>query len=168
MNKALFLDRDGVINKNFGHVHLIDNFKFRKGIFDLVKLFHDKNYLIIVVTNQAGIGKGLYSIDQFRALNQWMINVFQKKGLRIAKTYYCPHKPEDNCNCRKPKPGLFIEAIRDYDLDVKLSLLVGDKQTDIDAARLAKISNLFNIANYKTIDRLCSKIIKNRFKQSHS
>jgi D-glycero-D-manno-heptose 1,7-bisphosphate phosphatase len=89
MNKALFLDRDGVINKNFGHVYRIANFKFRKGIFELIKTFQDNNFLIIIVTNQAGIGKRLYSMNDFNILNNWMISRFKTKGIRITDVFFC-------------------------------------------------------------------------------
>jgi len=139
MNKALFLDRDGVINKNFGHVHRIENFKFRKGIFELLNIFKDKGYIILVITNQAGIGKGLYTLDQFHFLNSWMIDQFRKKGITISKTYFCPHKSEDNCNCRKPKPGMLLMAIKDFQIDTNSSFLIGDKMSDIYAGKSAKI-----------------------------
>jgi len=145
MNKALFLDRDGVINKNFGHVHRIENFKFRKGIFDLVKLFHRKNYFIFVITNQAGIGKGLYSLTQFTNLNDWMINEFRKKGLIITKTYYCPHKPDDACNCRKPKPGLIIKAASENNICLDNSFLIGDKESDLIAGKSAKVKHIYKL-----------------------
>ncbi len=160
MNKALFLDRDGVINKNFGHVHRINNFKFRKGIFELLKIFQDNGYIILVITNQAGIGKGLYTIDQFHFLNTWMINQFYNQGIIITKTYYCPHKPEDKCNCRKPKPGMIIQALIEHEIDSKASIFIGDKQTDLDAAIAAKIGFVYNLSRFQTISRLYKILIK--------
>lgn len=143
MNKALFLDRDGVININHGHVHKIEDFDFIDGIFDLCKLAKDNGFIIIIVTNQAGIGKGYYTESQFISLNQWMLNVFKKRGIQIDQVYYCPHKPEDNCDCRKPNPGMIIKAINDYNIDLSHSILVGDKNSDIDAANAAGISNTY-------------------------
>ncbi len=158
MNKALFLDRDGVINKNFGHVHRIENFKFRKGIFELVKFFQEKKYLIIVVTNQAGLGKGLYSLSQFTNLNDWMINEFRKKGLIITKTYYCPHKPEDQCYCRKPKPGLLLQAARENNIFLGDSFLIGDKDSDILAGKFASVKHVYKLNG--SIQVLYKKIYK--------
>lgn len=151
MNKALFLDRDGVINVNHGHVHKIEDFDFIDGIFDLCKLAKEKNFIIIIVTNQAGIGKGYYTENQFLSLNQWMLDMFKQYGILIDHVYYCPHRPEDNCNCRKPNPGMIIKAINDYNIDVKNSILIGDKQSDIDAAKAAGIVNtyLFENGNHK-------------------
>jgi len=156
MNKALFLDRDGVINKNFGHVHKIQNFKFRKGIFDLIKSFQDNGYIIIVVTNQAGIGKGLYTQDQFNSLNNWMKKKFLIRNIKITKIFFCPHKPEDNCNCRKPKSGMFLKAIKDFNINPNLSFLIGDKTTDIIAGEAARIK--FNFILRNSISRLHNKL----------
>ena len=129
--KALFLDRDGIINVDYGHVHKIEDFKFTDFIFDLCRKYQDDGYLLIVVTNQAGIGKGLYKEEDFLILNQYMIDEFKKQGINIAKVYYCPHKPEDNCDCRKPQPGLFKQAIKDFNIDVNESVAIGDKITDL-------------------------------------
>ena len=152
MNKALFLDRDGVINKNFGHVHRIENFKFRKGIFELLKVFQDKGFIILVITNQAGIGKGLYTLDQFILLNNWMINEFRNQGISITKTYFCPHKPVDNCNCRKPKAGMLLMAIKEFKIDTNSSYLIGDKLSDIIAGKSAQIKH--NYVLMGTISKL--------------
>lgn len=142
MNKALFLDRDGVINVDFGHVHTKENFIFIDGIFELCRLFQDHGYYIFVVTNQAGIGKGYYSKKTFIDLNSWMKIKFKEQGVEIMETYFCSHKPEDKCLCRKPKPGMLIDAINKYNIDVSSSFLIGDKQSDIDAGKSANIKNL--------------------------
>lgn len=143
MNKALFLDRDGVINIDYGHVHLIKDFRFCEGIFDLCKKYQNEGYLIIVITNQAGIAKKYYSEEQFLILNKWMIKKFKENGIDIAKVYYCPHKPEDHCDCRKPKAGLYIKAIKDFDIDPSLSIQIGDKMSDLEAAHSVGVKTLF-------------------------
>ena len=140
--KILFLDRDGVINVDFGHVHKKDDFKFCEGIFDLCREYQTKGYYVVVVTNQAGIGKGLYTIDEFLTLNEFMIDEFKKQGIYVLNVYYCPHKPDDNCDCRKPKPGLFIKAIKDLNADLDKSVAIGDKISDLEAAHAAGIKNL--------------------------
>lgn len=139
--KALFLDRDGVINIDYGHVHKIENFKFTDFIFDFCKKYQDQGYLLIVITNQAGIGKGLYSESDLIVLNQYMVNEFKKRGINITKVYYCPHKPDDNCNCRKPKPGMFLKAIKEFNIDPDQSIAIGDKMSDLEAANSAGIKN---------------------------
>lgn len=141
--KALFLDRDGVINIDFGHVYKKEEFKFVPGIFDFCKNYIKKGYIIVIVTNQAGIAKGLYSKNDFLSLNSYMLDEFLKNGIKIANVYYCPHKPEDNCECRKPKPGLFLKAINDLNICPELSIAIGDKITDLEAAHAAGIKKLF-------------------------
>ena len=156
MNKALFLDRDGVINKNFGHVYRVKNFKFRKGIFELAKFFQDNGFLILVITNQAGIGKGLYSLNDFNLLNNWMISKFFEEGVTISKTFYCPHLPEINCDCRKPKPGLILLASKEFNIDLKKSYLIGDKDSDISSGKAANVKKLFKVQ--KTLDLIVRKV----------
>ena len=146
-NKALFLDRDGVINIDHGHVFEISKFQFVDGIFELCKRAQDLGYLLIVVTNQAGIAKGFYSEEQFLELTKWMENEFAKRGINITKTFYCPYhleakieKYRQDSFDRKPNPGMILRAIEEFNIDPQKSLLIGDKETDIEAAQKAKIA----------------------------
>lgn len=141
--KALFLDRDGVINVDHGHVHKIEDFEFYSDIFSVCKKYQNQGFLIIIVTNQAGIGKGLYSLDDFKNLNDYMIQEFKKRNIDISKVYYCPHKPGDNCNCRKPKSGMYELAIQEFNLDVKLCVAIGDKLSDLEAAYNVGVNKLY-------------------------
>ncbi len=147
MKKALFLDRDGIINVDHGYVYKITDFEFSNGIFDLVKLFTDAGYLIFVVTNQSGIGRGYYSEEDFITLSNWMIAEFKKKAIKIEKVYYCPHLPKDKCHCRKPETGMIEEALKTYNIDIENSWMIGDKQSDIDLAKNATIQNSIYIGN---------------------
>lgn len=140
-NKAIFLDRDGVINIDKGHVHTIKDFVFYKDVFKALLLI-PKEYKIIIVTNQAGIAKGLYTEKQFLELTEWMLKKLKDKGIKIDKVYHCPHHPEGTiekytkvCNCRKPKPGMLKKAQKDFNLNLKQCWLIGDKMTDIKAGR---------------------------------
>ncbi|MDR2152058.1 MAG: D-glycero-beta-D-manno-heptose 1,7-bisphosphate 7-phosphatase [Helicobacteraceae bacterium] len=142
MNKALFLDRDGVINVDYGYVASFDRFVFCDGIFDLLRDAAAKGYKIIVVTNQSGIGRGLYGEDEFKTLTRQMLKTFLDRGVTICGVYYCPHAPEDDCDCRKPKSGMFLQAIKDHNLDPSISWMIGDKQSDITAAIGAGVKNL--------------------------
>ena len=141
--KALFLDRDGIVNIDFGHVYKIEDFKFTDFIFDLCKKYQSNGYLIFIITNQAGIGKGLYTEKDFLILTEYMLNEFKKQDISITKVYYCPHKPEDDCDCRKPKPGMFLKAIKEFNVDVENSVAIGDKMSDLEAAHLAGIKKLY-------------------------
>ena len=142
-NKALFLDRDGIVNIDYGHVYKIKDFKFTDFIFDLCKKYQNNGYLIFIITNQAGIGKNLYTEQDFLNLNKYMLNEFNKQGINITKVYYCPHKPEDGCDCRKPKSGMFLKAINEFNINPKESVAIGDKLTDLEAAYDAGIKKLY-------------------------
>ncbi|MDY0123291.1 D-glycero-beta-D-manno-heptose 1,7-bisphosphate 7-phosphatase [Sulfurimonas sp.] len=136
MKKALFLDRDGVINIELNYLYKIEDFKFIDGIFELCRHYQDLGYLIIVVTNQSGIARNYYDESDFEKLTTWMIEEFAKNGIKITKVYHCPHHPEisGKCSCRKPEPGMILEAQKEFDIDLKSSILVGDKERDIEAA----------------------------------
>jgi len=148
MNKALFLDRDGVINIEKNYLYKIDDFEFIDGIFELCKHFQELGYLIFVVTNQSGIARKYYSEDDFLKLTKWMLTAFKEHGIDIMKVYFCPHHPEisGECHCRKPNPGMILDAAKEFDVDLSQSLLVGDKERDIEAGLNAgiKFSYLFD------------------------
>jgi D,D-heptose 1,7-bisphosphate phosphatase len=141
--KALFLDRDGIINIDYGHVHTIDKFKFTPFIFDLAKKYYDLGYLIIVITNQAGVAKGLYPIEDVYTINSYMMQEFKKHGIEISSIYFCPHKDSDNCRCRKPMPGMYLDAIHDFNIDPVKSIAIGDKTSDLIAANKAGVGKLY-------------------------
>ena len=144
--KVAFLDRDGVINLDHDYVHTVEAFHFIDGALsacaDLVKA----GYKLIIVTNQSGIGRGYYSEDDFHRLCDWMKGEFEKAQAPITHIYFCPHHPEKAigsyriaCNCRKPAPGMLLQAVQDYGIDVGKSLMVGDKAGDMTAARAAGV-----------------------------
>lgn len=139
--KVFFLDRDGVINVDSGYVSRIEDFEFIKGIFPVLRALIKKGYKLVVVTNQAGIGRGYYTEGDFRKLNEWMIGKFAEQEVEIADVYSCPHVPDEGCSCRKPAPGMFLQAIQDHDIDLTHSWMVGDKDTDMAAAEAAGIPN---------------------------
>ncbi len=140
--KALFLDRDGIVNIDYGHVHQIKDFKFTNFIFKLCMKYQNLGYWLIIVTNQAGIGKKIYSEEEYEILTEYMLKQFEKKGVHILKVYYCPHLPKEDCQCRKPKPGLFLKAIADFDLVASECIAIGDKLSDLEAAYNAGITKL--------------------------
>jgi D-glycero-D-manno-heptose 1,7-bisphosphate phosphatase len=149
MNKALFLDRDGVVNEDLGHVHKIEDFHFTDGIFEICRAALDKGYLLIIVTNQAGIAKGYYSEAEYEQLTRWMLERFSENGAAIAEVFYCPYHPE--CEAaeyrrdsfdRKPNPGMFFKARDKFGLDLGASIVVGDKSSDMEAGRRAGVGKL--------------------------
>ena len=149
MTKALFLDRDGIINVDHGYVYKIEDFEFVEGIFDLVKYFSAAGYLLFVVTNQSGIGRGYYSEEDFKVLTRWMLARFEKEGIHIEKVFHCPHSPEAKCHCRKPQTGMIDEAMEIYAIDLSASWMIGDKQSDMDLAHYAGIGHSIAISQSK-------------------
>jgi D-glycero-D-manno-heptose 1,7-bisphosphate phosphatase len=143
---ALFLDRDGVINVDRHYVWRIEDFEFVPGIFELVEAAVQGGLLPIVVTNQAGIGRGYYTERDFRRLDDWMHAQFRERGAAIARTYHCPFHPTEGIGAyrresfdRKPNPGMLLQARADFDLELSNSVLVGDKDSDIEAGRAAGV-----------------------------
>ncbi|GAB5378792.1 MAG: D-glycero-beta-D-manno-heptose 1,7-bisphosphate 7-phosphatase [Aliiglaciecola sp.] len=156
MTKALFLDRDGIINVDNGYVYQAQNFQFFDAIFPLCQRFQDAGFLIIVVTNQSGIGRGYYSSEQFLQLNEWMVEQFNDKGIKISDTYFCPHHPNHGvgeyrtaCSCRKPNPGMFQQAQKKYQIDMDSSVMIGDRMSDMKASEAAGVSHRFLLLNSK-------------------
>lgn len=141
MTKAIFLDRDGVINLDKAYVSKIEDFEFCEGVFEALMHFQNLGYLLIIVTNQSGIGRGYYTEEDFQKLTAWMRKELLHVKIKIDAVYHCPHAPEANCACRKPQSGMFLKAIEDFDIDVKQSWMIGDKPSDIEAALGAGILN---------------------------
>ena len=135
--KALFLDRDGIINQDREYPHKPEHIEFYPAVFDVCRIAIEKGFIIVVVTNQAGVAKGYFTEEDVLALHEWMSGQFQKRGIVIAGFYYCPfHKNgtieayKRESYCRKPKPGLFLNAAKDLNIDLSKSIMIGDKQSD--------------------------------------
>lgn len=148
--RALFLDRDGVININHGYVHTPERTDWVPGIFDLARAARGAGYVLVVVTNQAGIARGYYTRAEFETYTRWMHARFEREGAPLLATYYCPHHPEAgigelkvDCGCRKPAPGMLLRAIAEYRLDPSASVLVGDSGSDLQAAAAAGVGRAF-------------------------
>ena len=155
INKALFLDRDGIINEDVGYAHKPDQIRFCRGIFRLCRAALEKGYLLIVITNQAGVAKGHYKEKDVQDLHHWISGQFSLRNIAITAFYYCPYHingtvPEyrTDSDCRKPKPGMFIKAAADHSIDLSKSLMVGDKASDrID---LPELRSIIVKSNYTT------------------
>lgn len=150
MNKAFFLDRDGVINTELNYVSTSEYFHFINGVFDACRIILSQGYKIIIITNQSGIARGYYTLNQFSELNIWMLKEFQKEEIDVTDVYFCPHHPliglaayVEDCECRKPKPGMILRAKNEHNLDLAQSVLVGDRISDIEAGSNAGIGSLF-------------------------
>ena len=145
MNKAIFLDRDGTINIDHGYVHQIDDFEFIKGSINALKKLKEMGYLLVLVTNQSGIARGYFTEAQFLQLTEWMDWSLAEQGVDFDGIYYCPHHPDgkgefkEDCSCRKPKPGMLLDAMKALNIDPQQSIMVGDKIEDIKAGINAKV-----------------------------
>ena len=137
---AIFLDRDGIINEDINYLYKIDEFEFIDGIFDSCLFLINLGFKIIIITNQSGIARGFYTESDYQKLTQWMLSKFSEKKIYILDVFHCPHGPESSCCCRKPKPGMFLEAKLKYDINMKKSWMIGDNERDIVAANSAGIS----------------------------
>lgn len=139
-NRALFLDRDGVINIDSGYIWRPEDFIFNEGVFEACQKAQALGYVLVVVTNQAGIGRGLYSEKDFQALTDWMLAQFREHDIEIARVYFSPTHPEEGIGVyrrespdRKPGPGMLFKARDAFDIDMSRSAIVGDRETDISA-----------------------------------
>jgi rfaE bifunctional protein nucleotidyltransferase chain/domain len=148
--KAAFLDRDGVINKDKAYVSRWEDFEFVSGAIEGMRLLQEDGFDLVVVTNQSGLARGYYSEAQYQTLTNHMIAALKQRGVELARVYHCPHHPEGLvpelsiiCDCRKPAPGLLVKAARELNLSLQCSVLIGDKPSDIQAARLAGLDKAY-------------------------
>jgi D-glycero-D-manno-heptose 1,7-bisphosphate phosphatase len=133
--RAIFLDRDGVINRNReDYVKHWHEFVFLPNVFAALRYLAATDYWVVVITNQSAVGRGLMSRAALDALHARMLGEIRRNGGRIDAVLYCPHRPEESCACRKPRPGLLHEAARLFDLDLRASCMVGDNESDVYAA----------------------------------
>jgi D-glycero-D-manno-heptose 1,7-bisphosphate phosphatase len=142
-----FLDRDGVVNADKGYVHLIEDFEWMPGAIEAIKFLNSRGYVVAVVTNQSGIGRGLYGEEEFMFLTLWMLEEIDSRGGHIDVVYYCPHHPESTdpeymaaCPARKPGPGMLERASEEFEIDRERSFLIGNRDSDIGAAQSFGIS----------------------------
>jgi D-glycero-D-manno-heptose 1,7-bisphosphate phosphatase len=152
LTKAVFLDRDGVINVEKNYLYKIEDFEFVKGTFDNLKKLQDAGFKLFIITNQSGIGRGYYTLEDFNKLTTWMLNEFDKKGIIISQVELCPHAPTDTCNCRKPKIGMIDNILKNHELDLENSWLIGDKSSDILCAKNANIKNTIQVKSGHDFD----------------
>ena len=147
LRRAAFIDRDGVINEERNYDHRIEDFVLLPGAIAGLRLLQEAGFALVVVTNQAGIGRGLYTVDDYRRLEEHMVERLGESGIRLDGIYFCPHHPTKgigdfklDCDCRKPAPGMLLRAARELGLDLSRSVLVGDKVSDLQAGRAAGLA----------------------------
>lgn len=157
-NPAVFIDRDGVINVDHGYVHTVDDFEYIDGVFEACKKLKDMGYLLILVTNQAGIARGMYTEAEFTRLTEWMDWNFVDNGVEFDGIYYCPHHPTEgkgeylqDCDCRKPEPGMLLSACEEFDIDMDNSVMIGDKTDDMTAAMTANVGTKILVRTGKPV-----------------
>jgi len=145
MNKAIFLDRDGVLNHEiYDYICRVEDFQILEYQIPVLKKLFDEDYLLIVITNQGGIALKRYSEEELAIMHQMLRNAFTKKGAEIAAVYYCPHHPtvSGDCKCRKPLSGMLLDAIDMFDIDPAQSVMIGDKPRDVEAANGAGVKGI--------------------------
>lgn len=154
-NKVVFLDRDGTINNDLGYVHDSNQLKFIDGSIEGLKLLKDNGYILIIITNQSGIGRGYFTEDEYKKFNDYYLKLLSSYGVNIDKVYYCPHIDEDNCECRKPKLKLFYDAINEFNIDLDNSYAIGDKLRDLSICKETNIKGI--LLNDKNDNYICCK-----------
>jgi D-glycero-D-manno-heptose 1,7-bisphosphate phosphatase len=160
LRRAAFLDRDGVINEDRHYVHRIEDFHFLPGAVDALRRLQDAGHALVVVTNQGGVGLGLYSEADVARLHAYMRSELAAAGVRLDAVYHCPHHPRSPdpvwrvpCECRKPAPGMLQRAARELGLDLGASLMVGDKASDLEAARAAGVPRRYLVRSGHALSR---------------
>lgn len=148
-NKAVFLDRDGTVNVEKDYLHRTEDLEFEENIPETLKYLYDKGYKLIIVSNQSGIARGYFTVQDVEHLHSFMRKKAEDAGFKIEKFYYCPHHPEGTvpefsfeCSCRKPGTGLIDQAVKDFDIDVSASYMIGDKAADMIAGKRAGLTTI--------------------------
>ena len=150
MNKAIFLDRDGIINEEIGdYVKRFEDFKLLPHLAETLKNYQSQGFLIIVITNQGGLAKGLYTLTELNKMHQYFLNEMEKAGVKITEIYYCPHHPDfnGNCLCRKPGSLLVEKAMARFNIDPKASYFIGDRPRDAEAGEKVGVKGILVPSN---------------------
>lgn len=159
MNKAVFLDRDGTINVDKNYLYKIEDWEFIDGVVEGLQILQRLGFKLIVITNQSGIARGYYTEEDAHKIFDYMIKELEKNNIKIEKVYYCPHIG-DECNCRKPKLGLFYKAQKDFDIDFSKSYAIGDKLRDLAICEKEKVKGFLLNENEK-VENPRIKVCKN-------
>ena len=159
MNKAIFLDRDGVINKEIGYVYRVEDFVITDDILPSLKKLQSAGFIFIIITNQSGIAKELYTHDDVKKVHAHLLKIMQENSISISEIYYCCHHPDvEPCICRKPDSGMVEKAMARFDIDPSQSFFIGDKERDIQAAEKAGVKGIL-IESDSPVGGIAEKII---------
>src|SRR3989338_6482291 len=160
-NKAVFLDRDGTLNYDEGYTYKTMDFKLLPDVIPSLKLL-GKKFILIIITNQSGVGRGSYTMEDVRKFNELMLGEFEKRGIKIADIFICPHHPDDKCGCRKPGTRFIKEAEKKYNIDLECSYVIGDHPWDIEMGIRAGCMTIYVLTGHGMIhiDELSEKDIQ--------
>ncbi len=159
MKKAVFLDRDGVINKERkDYVKSIEEFQILNNIPKSIKMLKEKGFLVIVITNQSAINRGLITIETLNEIHNYLQNFLKENNTSIDGFYFCPHRPDENCKCRKPNPGMLIKAAQEHNIDMNQSFMIGNSLTDIQAAQKSGCKGILLNQNQALLELVTDKI----------
>ena len=163
MNKAVFLDRDGVINFDPGdYTYKLEEFKTNEGIIQNLKRLHENGYLLILITNQGGISKKIYTHDHVEVIHKYLAEELNKVNVKLTEIYYCPHHSiNENCICRKPNSLMIEKALARFNINPEKSFMIGDKMRDVEAAEKAGVKGI-KIELNENIERYVDQIINNK------
>ena len=162
--KAVFIDRDGVINDDTGHYYIYkpEDFKLNNGVIEGLKLLSDAGFLLIIISNQGGVAKGIYTVKDIDKVHNKLSVELKKHSLKIDAIYFCPHHESvSDCDCRKPKPGMILDAIKKFEINPENSFLIGDSERDIIAGEKAGLKRCFLIEKNSSIASVCKQIVNN-------
>lgn len=140
--KAVFFDRDDTLIQDENYMHKPEQLVFFEKTFSTLKELQKRDYLLFIVTNQSGIGRGYFTIDDMHNFHRHMLSELKKESIQISKIAYCPHAPDEGCDCRKPHPKLLLELIDEFNIDVTKSFMVGDKKSDVEAGLNANLKSI--------------------------
>ena len=158
IKRAVFLDRDGTLNEDIGDLYTVKKLRFIPRAIDALKLLQER-FLLFIITNQAGIGKGNFTESDFLKFNKEYLSILNKEGIKIEKTYYCPHAEDDNCICRKPNTYFVDIARGKYNLNLKESFIIGDHPSDVEIGNRTQMKSIFLLTGHgkKHLDEIKNK-----------
>lgn len=157
--KAIFLDRDGVINIEKEYLYKIEDFEFIDGVIESLKYLQTLGYKLFVITNQSGIGRGYYTKEDFLKLSHWMLDTLDEYGIRIEQVEYCPHTPDAGCKCRKPDTLMIENILQNHEIDLNNSWPIGDKKSDIECANKASIKHTIQVQSGHSFDNSIAEYV---------